>query len=458
MTHILKKFWWLWLIIIIIPATILYLAHRDQARYTVLSDIQKRGELIVVTRNAPTTYYETHAGQFAGIEYDMVIAFADHLGVKPRFIIKHTIDEILATITNGEADLAAAGLTITDMRNKHFIFGPGYQSVYQQVVCRSSDKALPKSLADLNSYKLAVSAKTSYAERLWELQHEHPLLKWEQNPDWDTELLLEKVSQHKIDCTIADSNIFAINQRYYPELKQAFPLTDEAPLAWAMLKNARHLQGSVENWFDEFKNQGTLELVMNRYYGYLDKFDYVDTKKFKKRIKQRLPKYKKWFKQAARKHKLDWILLAAQSYQESHWNRRAKSPTGVRGIMMLTQPTARQLGVKSRLDPKPNIFAGAKYLAQLRKRIPDHIREPDRTWMALAAYNLGYGHLTDARGLAQKLDKNPDHWIELEEVLPCLRKKYHNQLKHGYARGGEAVYYVKQIRDYRDILSEVYRK
>jgi len=422
---------------------------------TILHEIQLRGELVIVTRNAPSTYYEKHTGQFAGIEYDLTNAFAKYLGVKPRYILKDSIDEILGALSRGEADMAAAGLTITELREQQFIFGPTYQNVHQQVICHRKNKAIPRSMEDFKQQKLHVAASTSYAERLMELQKDYPSVKWQQNTDWDTEYLLQMVEERKLDCTVADSNIFAINRRYYPQLQPAFNLTDENPLAWVMRKNAAPLQTKMNDWFKTFQEEGKLNIILDRYYGHLDKFDYVDTQKFIKRIKTRLPKYQKWFKQAAKKYKLDWQLLAAQSYQESHWNRRAKSPTGVRGIMMLTQPTAKQLGIKNRLDPQPNIFAGARYLAQLRKRLPKEIKEPERTWMALAAYNMGYGHLTDAMELAKQFEKNPLHWVDLEQILPLLsQRRYYRKLIHGYARGYEAVHYVKQIRDYRDILSK----
>ncbi|MDH5179551.1 MAG: membrane-bound lytic murein transglycosylase MltF [Gammaproteobacteria bacterium] len=436
----------------------LLLSRLDPQQHTVLAEVKERGELRIVTRNAPTTWYEKHNGQFAGIEYDMALAFAEHLGVKPRFIIKETIEDILTSLSSGEADIAAAGLTITDSRETEFRFGPSYQSVKQQVICRRDAKQQPRAIEALDSQQLHVAARTSYAERLTELQQDYPQLNWRQHDEHDTEYLLRRVWLRKLDCTVADTNIFAVNQRYYPELAVMFDLSDDTPLAWAMRNNAGLLQAAVENWFSGFKESGKLTVLLDRYYGHLDSFDYVDTQKFRKRITSRLPRYRKWFKQAAKKYRIDWRLLAALSYQESHWNPRAKSPTGVRGIMMLTQPTARQLGVKSRLDPEASIFAGARYLAQIRRRLPKSIKEPERTWMALAAYNFGFGHLMDGMQLAEQLGKDPQVWVELEEVLPLLsQQRYYRTLKHGYARGGEAVYYVKQIRDYRDILTEVTR-
>ena len=146
-------------------------------------------------------------------------------------------------------------------------------------------------------------------------------------------------------------------------------------------------------------------------------------------------------------------LLAAQAYQESHWNRRAKSPTGVRGIMMLTLTTAKEMGVESRLDAAQSIMGGAKYLYQQQKRIPESVTGQDRWWQALAAYNVGMGHLNDARMLARKLDLDPDNWLELRGVLPLLsQKKYYSELKYGRARGTEPVTYVNRVRNYQNIL------
>mgnify|MGYP002624872028 FL=1 len=181
----------------------------------------------------------------------------------------------------------------------------------------------------------------------------------------------------------------------------------------------------------------------------------MDTRRFIRRINTVLPKYKDQFKAAARKYDLDWMLLAAQAYQESHWRTNARSPTGVRGIMMLTMNTARELNVKSRLDPVQSIHGGARYFKQLHDRIPEEVQEPDRTWFALAAYNVGMGHIYDARALAQRLGNDPNTWVGLSEVLPLLsQKKYYRTLKHGYARGREPVIYVQRIRDYHDILHQ----
>jgi len=419
-----------------------------------ISKILDNGELVVVTRNAPTTYYDLHDEQ-AGLEFEMVNDFAANLDVKVRFIVKDTTSEILETLQSGEAQLAAAGLTKTDERQSAFLFGPIYQEVEQQIVCRRGGPN-PKKVKDLNGFELVIAADTSYEEKMVALQKDNPSLQWRIEEGVDTETLLEKVWLKEIDCTVADSNIVAINRRYYPELKVRFNLTKPESLAWAIPKEAERLHAELNHWFVDYKDAGKLEALLEKHYGFIEVFDYVDTRKFVRRIKTVLPKYRKEFEKEAAKHDLDWLLLAAQAYQESHWRAKAKSPTGVRGIMMLTQTTAREMGIKRRTDPIQSIQGGARYMKKLLKRVPESISEPDRTWFALAAYNVGMGHMYDARTLARRLGKDPDRWSDLSEVLPLLsRKKYYKTLKHGYARGREPVRYVQRIRDYHDILHQV---
>jgi len=209
----------------------------------------------------------------------------------------------------------------------------------------------------------------------------------------------------------------------------------------------------MNRWFAILEGKGELASILNKHYGFVELFDYVDLSRFNRRIQKRLPKYSADFKQAADEFSLPWTLLAAQSYQESHWRANAKSPTGVRGIMMLTLITAKEMGVKSRLNPQQSIKGGAKYLRRLIDRLPEEIVEPDRTWFALAAYNVGMGHIYDARQLAREKEKDPDKWHDLETVLPLLsQKKYYKKLKYGYARGKEPVRYVQRIRNFRNIL------
>lgn len=418
-----------------------------------LAAIKASGKLIVLTRNAPTTWYLGSDGEPAGIEYDMVEAFASHLGVKADYRIKETVPEILAALERGEADLAAAGLTILDARKDKFRFGPAYQDVTQQVVCRR-DNVQPDSIDELVGLNIRILADSSYSQRLATLKRkDYPALEWTEDKETTTEQLMEAVWERKLDCTVADSNIVDINRRYFPELIAPVNLSRPQSLAWVMSKQNKKLQSAVHDWFKSYEDSGRLASVIDRYYGFFEAFDYVDIRTYIRRIDKRLPQYQAHFKAAAEKYGLPYLLIAAQGYQESHWNAAAKSPTGVRGIMMLTQSTAKSLGVENRLDPKQSIFGGAKYLAKQMERFSDEVPEEDRIWLALAAYNIGRGHMHDAQTLARKLELSPYHWRDIKQVLPLLaKKKYYKDLKYGYARGTEPVRYVQRIREYKHVL------
>ncbi len=416
-----------------------------------LERILKQGELVVVTRNAPTTYYEGRTG-LSGFEYDLVNAYARHLGVKVRFIIKDSLSEFRPVMLNGEADIAAAGLTQTEGRADHVLFSVPYQQVRQQVICRRGGKR-PKDVADLADVSLVVPELSSYQEQLIKLKQQYPELQWQTDAELSTENLLEKVWLKEIDCTVADSNIVDINRRYYPELTIRFDLSKPQSLVWIMPRDATRLQASVNRWMGDYLKSDDYVALIDKYYGFIEVFDYVDIRTFKRRIKSRLPKYRKLFEEAGQKYGIPWEALAAISYQESHWRANARSPTGVRGLMMLTLTTAKEMGVTSRLDPRQSVMGGARYLSRLARRLPESITGDDRLYITLAAYNVGMGHIWDARTLAKRLGKNPDLWLELKEVLPLLsQKKYYKTLKYGYARGREPVIYVRRIRDYVDIL------
>lgn len=417
-----------------------------------LKRIKARGTLVVLTRNAPTTYYIGNEGRPAGPEYQMVLSFAKSIGVKPRFVVKNSIQELLTALADGEGDMIAAGITRTKERSKRFGFGPDYQQVTQQVVCRRGGPR-PNSIADLKNINLEVIQDSSYVERLQALKKTHPDLRWKTVPDIGTEALLRRVWRGKLDCTVADSDIVAINRRFFPNLVVTFDLDSPQHLAWAVPHGAAGLEAAMRRWFLKYKASGELAELMQRYYGHVKIFDYVDLRAFSRKIKTTWPKYRPLFDEAADRHGIPPFILAAQAYQESHWNPHAKSPTGVRGMMMLTLNTAQAMGVSNRMNPAASINGGAKYLARLERKLNGDIERPARIWFALAAYNVGLYHLRDARALAEKLGKDPDSWNDMAQVLPLLsEKRYYRHLRYGYARGLEAVRYVRRIRNYADIL------
>ncbi len=424
-----------------------------------IEDLKTSGELIVISRESPTTLYRDEAGP-AGPEYDYLESFADFLGVELHFDIRDSNRDVLDAISKGEGHIATAGMTFyPPLEDQGYVFGPGYQDVDIQVVCRRNHGKIPRNLEQLSEVDLVVVADSHYESRLFELQQEVPELSWESEENSSVEDLLQLVWRKKIGCTIANSSELNIKRRFYPELKVAFTIEEKQALAWNLSPEWEVLSDSIEQWLEVIENDGTLLVLQDRHYK-VEKFDYVDMRSFIRRMKSRLPRVQTLFEKYAAKRGIPWTLLAAQSYQESHWNRRAKSPTGVRGIMMLTLTTAKEMGVNSRLDVEQSIMGGAKYLSRLEKRIPDSVEGEDRWWFALAAYNVGMGHLHDARKLAKDLDLDPDSWLDLKGVLPLLsQKKYYKNLKYGYARGAEPVTYVRQIRNYQNILrAQIARK
>lgn len=425
---------------------------RPEKKLSQLEKIKKEGVITIITRLDPTTYYEGAEG-FTGLEYDLANLFARHLGVEANFIIPDTFDGILKKIENGEGDIAAAGLTVTNERERAMRFTPPYNKVTEQIIYRSG-KRRPQKISDLSRGILEVVKGTSHVDTLNKLQAKHPSLEWNENSELDTDGLLFLVNEGLIDYTIADSNQIALIKRFYPKLNIAFDISEPRQHAWALTKSKDlSLYNETIKFFTKIKKNKTLAQLIERHYGHTSSLDYVSLCKFREHKQNRLPAYQQVFEEAAEMHQLDWRLLAAIGYQESHWLENAISPTGVEGIMMLTKGTAKYVGVKNRVDPVQSIHGGARYFMQRIKKIPSRIPEPDRTWMALAAYNVGYGHLEDARVLTQKRGGNPDKWVDVKKSLPLLSdKKWHSQTKHGYARGEEPVRYVENVRSYYDLL------
>lgn len=419
-------------------------------RPSVLEQVQKHNELIVLTRNGQTTYYEGPDGP-TGFEYELAKLFADYIGVELRIVVPQNFDDILPLVALGDGHLAAAGLTATKTRKKKVRFGPVYQTITPLLIYRSGNRR-PESPADLDGL-LEVVSSSSHEEHLHRLKKDYPDLSWSAREETSTELL-DLVWEGLIDYTVADSNELDISRRYYPELKPAFELSEPESLSWAFpISEDNSLFHSADIFFRKIRKNGTLDQLIERFYGHIREFDYVGTRVYLRHIDLRLPAYQDMFTEVAGNVGLDWRLLAAIGYQESHWDPAAVSPTGVRGIMMLTQAAAGETGVTDRQDPAQSIRGGADYFLRMKARIPEDIPEPDHTWLALAAYNVGLGHLEDARILTQKNKGDPDKWVDVKKNLPLLsKKKWFQQTRYGYARGREPVRYVENIRSYYDIL------
>jgi len=418
-----------------------------------LDQVLETGELHVVTRVSPTAYIMGPDGRASGPEFDLAYAFADELGVKLVVDTVQSVSEVLPYMLSGKAQLAAAGLSITPSRREFVNFGHPYEMVDMHLIYKLGE-GKPQSIDDVIGKTIEVIAGSSHADMLASLQEIYPDLTWVENADVEVADLLEKVANGEIDFTIADSTEFNLQRHFYPDLRVALDLEIGDALAWAFPRGTGDsLLARADDFLIRAERSGMLARVKDRYYGHTDEFDYVGTRNFIRHYESRLPRYRAFFEEAGKKFGIDWRLLAAIGYQESHWRSQAVSPTGVRGIMMLTEDTANYLGIADRIDPKNSIFGGAEFYARQTERIADSVDEPDRTWMALAAYNVGYNHIKDARQIAVWEGGNPDTWVDVSAALPLLaQRKWYSRVPFGYARGWEPVLYVNNIRSYYNIL------
>jgi len=417
-----------------------------------LDQVLELGELRVVTRDSPTAYFEGPDGP-AGPEYDLVRGFADELGVKLVMKTVDNVSEILPSLLSGRFDMAAAGLSMTESRLEYLDFGHPYNSVDMHLIYKLGT-GKPRSIDDIVGSSIEVVAGSSHSEMMRSLAEFHPGLEWSENADEEVADLLKKVALGEIDYTIADSTEFGIQRHFYPDLRVALDLKVADPIAWAFPKGDDELLARADDYLIQSDRSGYLAQVNDRYFGHTEKFDYVGTRAFIRHFETRLPRYRQMFEAAAGAAGLDWRLLAALGYQESHWRSHAVSPTGVRGIMMLTEATAEYLDIEDRMDPASSIDGGAQFLADQLDRIPDSVTEPDRTWFALAAYNVGFNHIRDAMQIVEWQGGDPNKWVDLSEALPLLaQRKWYSRVPYGYARGWEPVLYVNNIRAYFNIIS-----
>jgi membrane-bound lytic murein transglycosylase F len=402
-----------------------------------------QGELVVIV---PPADMETENA----FETELARLFALQLQVKVRFIPLAT-DRALPALAAHEAHLATAVRSTNDYALR---FSKTYQSLDELVICHG---VTPDDIDNLASRDLVVAAGSPQEIALREVQREHPRLSWKSRGKTSAAELLEEVADGKLDCTVANDEQLATARNFYPELGIALDIDSPSEMSWAFASNGdAQLFDEAQLFFTHIKQDGTLRHLIDRYYGYNERLNAVNAEAFISQTRTLLPHYRHWFKEAADLTGIDWQLLAALAYQESHWDPNATSYTNVRGIMMLTEETADRMNVENRLDAHSSILAGARYLQLLKEQLPLRMSEEDRLWMALAAYNQGMGHLEDARILASQSGLDPDIWTDVKRMMPLLsRPSFYNKTKHGKARGGEAVILVETVRLYHDMLKRM---
>ncbi|BCB09136.1 membrane-bound lytic murein transglycosylase F [Vreelandella venusta] len=420
-----------------------------------LAQIIAKDFITIHTRNTPTTYYEGRQGP-TGFEYELMHRFADNLGVSLNLNASHHPESVLPAVRE-QGDLGAAALPLLpDSPGIHYT-----RSIIQMqplVVYRRGLNNIdePKNLVGL---ELGTLSEAGTSQALLALQRDYPSLSWKESHELEVAELLAQVENGTLDAAIIFDHQFRLNRLFFPNVERGFFLGEPLSLAWAVPSGrGLGLLEAANQFLQELQENGALEQLVSRYFGHDDYLEYVGTRTFLAHLDERLPAYSELFKKAARDTGFDWKLLAAVGYQESHWDPNAVSPTGVRGLMMLTNPTASEMGVADRTNPAQSIDGGARYLRSIKDRLPESIVGNDRLYMAMAAYNVGLGHLYDARKIAEMRGGNPDSWQDVRAALPLLQQReWHSQTRHGYARGGEPVIYVRNIRRYYEMIEYVER-
>ncbi|MFO7751000.1 MAG: membrane-bound lytic murein transglycosylase MltF [Desulfobacteraceae bacterium] len=421
-------------------------------RGSTLAAIKEKGKLCMITVNNANSYY-MYRGAPMGFEYDMAKAFAEFLDVDLE-ILTPGWNDMFSALETGRGDFIASGLTITEQRKNMVDFSSPYLSVQQKLIHHKL-KFGAASLEKLAGKTIHVRKQTSYQTRMEEIKNNGIDLTIQLHDNTPTEELIRMVADKEIKYTVADSNIALLNRRYYPDIAIGLPLEEEQSLGWAVKKGDTELLNKIDQFLAQAEESGLFGKIYEKYYGDIDIFDYFDLKKFHQRINTRLPKYKDSIVKESEKFDFDWRMVAAIVYQESHYDARAKSRTGVRGLMQVTRKTAKEMGISNRLDPRQSIQAGIRYLHKMYQRFDDIEERQERLRFAMASYNVGYGHVRDAQKLAEERGLDKNKWESMEKTLPLLTKReFYKNTKHGYARGWEPVRYIERIETYYDILKQ----
>ena len=274
----------------------------------------------------------------------------------------------------------------------------------------------------------------------------------------DLDDLIYNLSKNLISHTIITRSSYLFYKKYYPNLSIK-KVIGNINLLWKFSVDDGSLQNNLFKFLESSETSSLIANLNNKYYSKnsISSYIFIGSRIFISDMVTKLPVYESKFKKAASLNNLDWKLLAAISYQESKWNNDAISPTGVRGLMMLTKNTADMLGV-NRLIPDESIIGASRYIKKLRGKYTE-FNEDTQINMTLGAYNLGPGHISDIIKLSILDNKRIDDWDTLKKYLLKLNKKqFYKQMKYGYARGWEAVQYIENVKQYYDIISFLEQK
>jgi len=422
------------------------MVHYANRRFTGdLDGIVKRGELRVITRNNAVSYY-LDRGEPRGFDYELASLLAKRLHVRLAMVVPPAHDQMVPWLLEGRGDVIAASYTITPDRARMVSFSRPYLQVQELVVQRTAEPRLA-GVADLATRKISVRAGSSYAQTLAALQPRVALTVVTAPEDVETEELIDQVAAGKADLTVADSHILKAELTWRSDVAGAFALEPEGKkdLAFAVRVGNPRLLAAVDAFVKAVDRSLEFNLAYRRTF---ESRSDPTIQRAELTGAGSVSPYDPIFQKYAPRYGFDWRLTAAQAYQESHFDPKARSREGAVGLLQILPRTARSLGFNRLTDPEECTHAGIAYLAQLMSQLEPDLAVHQRVRFALAAYNAGMGHVSDARRLARELGLDPNRWFgSVEKAMLELQKPaYYRHARYGYARGSEPVRYVSQIQ------------
>ena len=430
------------------------LAHGQ--RYGDLPEMQRHGVLRVITRNNAATFF-LWRGEQMGFEYELLREFARRHDLHVEVVVAPQHASLFEMLERGAGDVAAASLAVdVPPRAPDVVMTRPFNYVYDYLVARHGDDSVLW-IDDLNGRGVTVRRSSPHWRTMERFRASG--LKVDINPapeDAESEALIAAVGEGRIDLTVAASHVLDIELGHRSDIRKAFSLRGPVPLGWAVRRNNPELLAALNAFLDEEYRGLFFNVVHQKYFENPVRMQRHREDRVDHEQADGLSPYDAIVKRESATHGLDWPLIVAQMYQESRFDPKARSHAGAIGLMQLLPRTAREFGVRNLRDPEQSIRAGVAYLAWLHSRFEPDLAVKDRIWFALAAYNAGYGHVTDARRLASgQLGLDPNRWFDnVEEAMRMLSKRsYYRNTVHGYVRGHEVVKYVREIRErYRSYL------
>ena len=440
-----------------------------------LDEIRTRGRLIAITSYNASSYF-IYKGQPMGYEYELLELLADSLGLELEIVIVKGIEESFERLNGGQGDLLAYNLTVTKERAQVVAFTDHLMTTRQVLVQRKPaawremklheiDRMLIRSPIDLIGKTIHARKGSAYVPRLRNLAEEigGDIEVVEMAADMSTEEIIKKVAEGDIEFTVADENIALVNAAYHSNIDVGTPVSLPQQLAWAVRKNAPKLHAAVNKWIGLMKKETDYYVIYNKYFKNRRAHRKRLESEFFSRTGGKISPYDDYISERAEVIGWDWRLLAAQIYQESRFDPRISSWAGAVGVMQLLPATASQFGAQNLTDPRESITAGTNYLKWLDEYWKDISDRDERRKFVLASYNVGQGHVADARRLASKYGKDPDVWDEnvAHFLLQKSRKEIYNDevVEFGYCRGQEPVNYVDEILErfehYKKFVNEM---